>query len=278
MKTIMFYSYKGGSGRTVAAGNVAAAFAKLGKRTAVIDLDFEAPGLHHVLGVEGTKQFEAGVGIQHYLRGEIDLEELENEVIIDIFAGPLHKYTIPDGACLLYIMASPRVAQVNSHDPQVEGRMRKLREALQSKHRIDTVVIDAASGIRDAYSIAADVSNEMLIFFRWSRQHVEGTLRMVRYMKRLKQYGKAIPFKLVVSASPGQQEIEALPNDALREVLLQIKAETQNRIERTLVEYEASPPEIFEEIPELVELKWKETVTVFGPQESPYEALAKKLL
>src|ERR1043166_2513614 len=98
MKIVMFWSYKGGSGRTVAAANAAAALAKLGKKTAIIDLDFEAPGLHHLYGVEETPQFHTGKGIQHYLRGDDDMkiERLENNVMIDLFAGPLRRFEPQD--------------------------------------------------------------------------------------------------------------------------------------------------------------------------------------
>ena len=210
MKTIMFYSYKGGSGRTVAVANVSAALAKLGKRVAAIDLDFEAPGLHYVFGAEGTRQFKNGKGIQHYLKGEIGLEEMQADVYIDMFGpgGPLSIFAVPKGALLLYIMASPNVSLVDTKDPQVIVRLRLLIESLASAYQLDYVIIDAASGIRDSYSIAADVSDEMLIFFRWSTQHVQGTLRIARYFGMLKDFGqRAVPFKLVASATPTSSEL-----------------------------------------------------------------------
>src|SRR5205085_2157376 len=164
MKILMFYSYKGGSGRTVAAANVAAALAKLGKKVAIIDMDFEAPGLQHVLGAEQTAQYKNGDGIQQYLKGDVDLYELVSEVAIDMFAepaGPLVRFDIPSGALLLYIMASPKVTRIDAQEPKVAARMKKLRETLQEKRQIDFLILDSASGIRETYSISADISDEM---------------------------------------------------------------------------------------------------------------------
>jgi MinD-like ATPase involved in chromosome partitioning or flagellar assembly len=281
MKTLMFYSYKGGSGRTVAAANVASALTQLGNRVAIIDLDFEAPGLQHVLSAEGTPQFKSGTGVQHYLKSEIDLHELVNDIAIDVFAkdGPLFKYDVPDGARLIYIMASTKVTRVDAQEPRVPVLMKNLVGRLKDAYNLDYLVIDAASGIRETYSLAADVSDEMLVFFRWSTQHVEGTLRLVRFMSRLKEFDQSwVPFRLVASASPSQQELDALTDDDLRTKLLSIKKNTQVRIEQALTECQVLPTTIFHEIPEMLELKWRETITVFGDDDSPYEVLARKLV
>ncbi|HEU4710289.1 MAG TPA: AAA family ATPase [Pyrinomonadaceae bacterium] len=281
MKTLMFYSYKGGSGRTVAAANVSAALTKLGQRVAIIDLDFEAPGLQHVFSAEGTQQFKNGTGVQHYLKSEIDVHELMSDVAIDVFAegGPLFKYDVPKGALLRYIMASTKVTRVDAQDPRVPQLMKQLVAKLRETYDLDYLIIDAASGIRETYSLAADVSNEMLVFFRWSTQHVEGTLRLVRYMSRLKEFEQSwVPFRLVASASPGSEEIERLSDHELREDLLKIKNNTQARIEKTLEECQATPATIFHEIPEMLELKWRETITVFANDDTPYERLAQMIL
>src|SRR6476659_2318453 len=45
-KIITFYSYKGGTGRSMALANVAWILASAGKRVLIIDWDLEAPGLH----------------------------------------------------------------------------------------------------------------------------------------------------------------------------------------------------------------------------------------
>lgn len=43
---VTFYSFKGGTGRTMAMANVAWILATNGKRVLVMDWDLEAPGLH----------------------------------------------------------------------------------------------------------------------------------------------------------------------------------------------------------------------------------------
>jgi len=47
MKTIIFYSYKGGVGRTLAVVNIANRLTEFGKKVCVMDFDLEAPGLIH---------------------------------------------------------------------------------------------------------------------------------------------------------------------------------------------------------------------------------------
>ena len=44
---VTFYSYKGGTGRTMAVANIACLLAKKGQRALVIDWDLEAPGQHY---------------------------------------------------------------------------------------------------------------------------------------------------------------------------------------------------------------------------------------
>jgi cellulose biosynthesis protein BcsQ len=59
MKTINFYSYKGGVGRTMLTVQIARLLAALGKKVVVADFDFDAPGIPAVFN-KGFKDIESG--------------------------------------------------------------------------------------------------------------------------------------------------------------------------------------------------------------------------
>jgi len=46
-KKIVFYSYKGGTGRTLALANIASYLAQFEFKVCIIDMDLEAPGIHY---------------------------------------------------------------------------------------------------------------------------------------------------------------------------------------------------------------------------------------
>jgi MinD-like ATPase involved in chromosome partitioning or flagellar assembly len=281
MRTYMFYSYKGGSGRTVAAANVAVALAKQGRRVAIVDLDFEAPGLQYVFRVDGSDRYLQGEGIQHYLRGDLSVEELFKGGVFDLFdqEGPLRFYKVPEPGGLLYLMASGRVVQIDAQDPKVEQRMRELLAHLREEKGIEFLILDAASGIRDAYAIAAEVTDEMLMFFRWSRQHVEGTVQMVRFLHQVRKFSeRSFPCKLVASASPERSDLDGIADSLLRDRLIELRERTTERINAALREADMEPGEIFHDIPEMRDLKWSEGVRVLDDADSPFEALAVKLI
>ncbi len=56
MKTITFYSYKGGTGRTLLLCNVARLLANAGLHVVMVDLDLEAPGLAEKFGVKSDNR------------------------------------------------------------------------------------------------------------------------------------------------------------------------------------------------------------------------------
>ena len=255
METWMFYSYKGGSGRTVASANVAAAMAKLGKRVLIIDMDFEAPGLHSVFLVEETKKFKNKRGIQDYLRGNIETGSIREELIIDLTSeeGLPEHFPIPEQACLLYLMASPRSSVVFTGESELHPKMEELIKYISKKEGLDYIILDAASGIRESFTLSIQVCDKLIIFFKWSRQHLEGTIRVIKLMEVMKDVEGGIwrPYNLVASAVPGEKDLGNLEDQVLARALKGAKIESQKKLSD---ESGNKINHIFE-IPEIIELK-----------------------
>jgi predicted hydrocarbon binding protein len=61
MKTFCFYSYKGGTGRTLCISNLAVCLARLDYNVVLIDFDFEAPGIPYKMGKNLHRSIKKGV-------------------------------------------------------------------------------------------------------------------------------------------------------------------------------------------------------------------------
>lgn len=73
MKTVAFYSYKGGTGKSLGAANLAVCLSRLGINCAIMDLDFEGPSLHNKFTRHGKKALGSG-GLLRYIRDHIQCE------------------------------------------------------------------------------------------------------------------------------------------------------------------------------------------------------------
>ena len=157
----MCYSYKGGSGRTVASGNIAAALAKQGKQVLIIDMDIEAPGLQNLFEVTETEKYRNKKGLQDYLKKHISIEELDEFAIINLsdkedVTDPL---IIPNDGSLRYLIATNRSTNVMTEMSNLPERMESLVNYFAEKYDLDYIVLDAASGIREAFTIALHVTD-----------------------------------------------------------------------------------------------------------------------
>jgi MinD-like ATPase involved in chromosome partitioning or flagellar assembly len=76
-KIIAVHSYKGGTGKTLMSVNLAATFAKQGKKVAIFDLDFRAPSLFAILKAENAETW-----FNDYLNNTSEI----NKVLLDLSA------------------------------------------------------------------------------------------------------------------------------------------------------------------------------------------------
>ena len=190
MKVITCFSYKGGSGRTVAAANIASALASikevaaikkpLERKVALIDLDVFSAGTHRVFGISNQELADnLDFGIQDYL-----LEQIEPTVHLKENALTFSKKSkiplIIDGGAnycdksFTLFPAKPRPDQRFVVQKFHENLLLELMIVLE-KEGYHYVIIDGESGARSMADIALRLSDIVLMFFRLTWQHVEGT-------------------------------------------------------------------------------------------------------
>jgi cellulose biosynthesis protein BcsQ/tetratricopeptide (TPR) repeat protein len=192
-QVITFYSYKGGTGRTMALANVAWIIAGSGKRVLVVDWDLESPGLHkffHPFLEESTVSATPGVIelINDYANAALDLvprpdDWYEDLARVDRDAVSLD-WEFPDGGRLDFLSAgrqnrdySAAVCSLdwdNFYERLGGGRFfHALREDMKRKY--DYVLIDSRTGLSDVADICTiELPDVLAVCFTLSDQSIEG--------------------------------------------------------------------------------------------------------
>lgn len=91
MKTIGFYSYKGGTGKSLMAANLAVCLSRLGKNCVVVDCDVEGPSVHNKFGRAGKGATGKGglIGFIASHFGEDDWDK-EQSLVNEIEPSPMN--------------------------------------------------------------------------------------------------------------------------------------------------------------------------------------------
>lgn len=190
MRTVAFYSYKGGVGRTLLLANAARFLALAGKKVVALDLDLEAPGLHYKLGAPDVLA-HASAGT---LRGAVDellavLSGAGGSPITD-FAVAIDLPSDCRGSLHLIPAGSAPSTQYWSALATLTGETRRedagggLAEAvLDLQARIadelapDFLLVDARTGITELGGLATTiVADRVVCLTTTSPESIEGTL------------------------------------------------------------------------------------------------------
>src|SRR5450755_3480168 len=190
---ITFYSYKGGTGRTMALANVAWILASNGNRVLSVDWDLESPGLHkffHPFLDESTVSATPGVIeiINDYASAAVDPGPRVDDWHLDFAGVERHAVSLdwafPGGGKLDFLSAgrqnrdySAAVCSLdwdNFYDRLGGGRFfRAMRDDMKQKY--DYVLIDSRTGLSDVADICTiELPDVLAICFTLSDQSIEG--------------------------------------------------------------------------------------------------------
>jgi cellulose biosynthesis protein BcsQ len=153
---VVFYSFKGGVGRSTALAAFAVARAQAGDTVAVIDFDLDAPGVGVLLAQNESEMAEWGV--VDYL---LDSHVIEHPDLRDYY----HRYAVDDAAGNIYVIPAGRVdddylgklARIDLEPPapndraaQTPAPFLRLLHQVQAELRPQWILIDARSGLSNA--------------------------------------------------------------------------------------------------------------------------------
>lgn len=179
------YSYKGGAGRTVCMANVASILAKeLGKRVVCIDMDMEGAGLGVVMGVHKRLDENGRKCIQDIFGDERikSPEDFESNWWPHIHFDMGEVLNQPDLREKLYVVPAAFAVRTVEYTEHLDRTLRQFLRNIKNLVKPDIILLDSASGLQDWACLTMDCIDRIVVFFRWNKQFIEGTIKIINFM------------------------------------------------------------------------------------------------
>lgn len=190
MKTITFYSYKGGVGRSLALVNIATRLAEFGKKVCVIDFDLEAPGLHLKFPVSRGNLKRTNKGIVDYVydfsqKGILqkNIKDFCVEVDISKSSKSLSLITAGNTDSKDYWM---KLSSINWYDliyenPNGLAFFLHLKEIIKKEIKPDFLLIDSRTGISEMSGITLSLlADEIVIVAANNKENLSGANKIIK--------------------------------------------------------------------------------------------------
>jgi len=176
-KIVAVHSYKGGTGKTLLSVNLAATFAKHGKKVCLFDLDFRAPSLFSILKVENADYW-----LNDYLNGKCGIDK----VLLDLSS------RIPADGKFFAVLANPSteaIREMSAKDRKWEmralGKLLSLRNTMLNDKEFDYLIFDTSPGLQYSSINAIVTADYVVVATTGDRSDVDGTRRMLRELYNL---------------------------------------------------------------------------------------------
>ena len=223
MRTITFYSYKGGVGRTLAAANFAVYLAKLGQRTVVVDFDLEAPGMDSKFHAVGLPQ--PNRGLLDYILAYQDtgadpgsVQEISVEITVEASGKVVPLLLIPAGDYLSgdYSRKLDRLdwSRIFSQDREGVAFFQQFLSRIEQELQPDFVIIDSRTGISEIGGLCTQqLADEVVMLSSLSSESIKVTRHIKQHIQQsevAEALGKSVDVKIVVSRVPKPDDLPAL--------------------------------------------------------------------
>ena len=176
-KIISVHSFRGGTGKSNTAANVAAMLALDGLRVGVVDTDIQSPGIHVLFGLKGEEIAQA---LNDYLWGKCSIQQVAQDVTPNLGSDITGRvFLIPSSIRAGEIT---RVLREGYDAHLLTQGFRNLIDDLG----LDVLIIDTHPGLGEETLLSIVISHTLVIILRPDQQDYEGTGVTVKVARQLK--------------------------------------------------------------------------------------------
>lgn len=191
MKTITFYSYKGGVGRSLALSNVAMRLSEFNKKVCIIDFDIEAPGIQFKFKnfsrpitinrglVDYVYEFSCEGKISNNIKDYVTQLRPKNSVFkpIDIIAAG----NIDDMNYWKKLSSIKWAEMFYDENGQGLRFFLDLKAKIQKQLNPDFLLIDSRTGITDISGITLKLlADEIVVFAANNEENIDGCKKVIK--------------------------------------------------------------------------------------------------
>ncbi len=191
MKIVTFYSYKGGTGRSLALANIATRLAESERRVCLLDFDLEAPGLHYKFSNALENQgITIKSGIVDYIYQYTNEGVLANSLAEYCYSFPATKNSFQITMLPAGNIDSKdywkKLSSINWYDFLYSNDaglsfLLSLKEKIRKEINPDYLLIDSRSGVTEISGIALSIlADEVVIFAANNKENLDGTIKIMK--------------------------------------------------------------------------------------------------
>jgi len=214
MQTISFYSYKGGTGRSLALANAARYLARLKFSVVAMDLDLEAPGLHYKFShLPDGAPLSVSKGVVDYIASFLS-EKAPPESLLPYVIGvrvpgvdePLLR-VLPAGDPLSSSYW-PKLTGINwrnlfySGDPVGVPIFMELKSRIEDELKPDFLLVDSRTGITEMGGVATTLlADKAVCVVSLARENLDGARRVLQSVQRSRRENRQPRLETMIALS-----------------------------------------------------------------------------
>jgi septum site-determining protein MinD len=183
-RILSVHSFRGGTGKSNLAANMAALLAAEGQRIGVVDTDIQSPGIHVIFGM---RQEAMRRSLNDYLWGRCEIGDAAHDVTANLAGGLAGRvFLIPSS------INPSDIARVMQEGYDVSLLNQGLRSLIRQL-TLDALIIDTHPGLNEETLLSIAICDALAIVLRPDQQDYEGTSVAVSVARKLR-----VPHMLLV--------------------------------------------------------------------------------